>query len=64
MKKKPAKFIIDILQSLFDVKVRKLRGKDAWCVVPSSIESTINIVNLRHENGVNGIEDYHAKIQD
>ena len=64
VKKKPAKFIVDILQNLFDVKVRKLRGKDAWCVSPASIESIVTIVNLRHKNGVNGVDDYHAKIQE
>ena len=64
VKKKPAKFIIDILQNLFDVKARKLRGKDAWCVSPASIETILTIVNLRHDQGVNGVDDYHAKIQD
>lgn len=64
VKKNPAKYIIDILQSLFDVKARKSRGKSCWIVDVSSIESLIDIVNARANSGVNSVDEYHQRIQE
>lgn len=64
IKKNPARYIIDILKNLFDVKARKSRGKTCWTVDVSSIERLISIVNARADSGVNSIGDYHQQIQE